>query len=663
MKIKQINDFSVETFFESLQPGEYYVWTVHLDDGTTEQIEATDYTTEKHVQELFAKEGKQVIKIDYNFGIQGGQNNGMDQRDRRDYHKQQDKHEKDTLGQGQRFTGYTQTRESDEVFEDVKSKWQELNELSVNTMSTYRDATANPRTTDRLGKVVKHVRGHNQAINKIAKATGDKTPHKDYARTVESGEQYAMAAPEMVRAAYDRMISLGLSPEDARKRAPNSAAREMRQNPKNNSIPYRGGKVGQTFAPNHKSGLEEQELNELSSELLGKYKKAASADASKADVAGNTAQGNKRFSGIVKATNKQFDNDKKAVREDDEPQSIYSGPEYQKWSQDATARGLTLNRPGVSRGPGTVGYNAGSGDPEARTPGQLTPNRSAGAGDNVDYIDATDNQGNTVGHWSTKGGGTTGGILGQSPEHYQQLASKGFNTEVQPSNIAAGVQEALMHILGEDFTGILNRQHNDNQAAKIRKTVEIPFHGWVIRYRPASNPGDKVIWQAMDKRGEVKHKGESETDKDAVADAESWITKGGDAKQQATSNVTIDFNVDFAKEFSPEGETFYATIDSDKGVPTLIVSTEPQQGFKTSHIRTQAHKVGAGTTKLPTISLSAKEANNVGLQANGRYILGPKDPIDDHVTMFPLIFQNIVQGKGDMMKMGKPGLTVAHNRD
>jgi hypothetical protein len=50
---------------------------------------------------------------------------------------------------------------------------------------------------------------------------------------------------------------------------------------------------------------------ELSNELLGRYKKAAGADASKADKDGNFKRGDKRFSGIVKATNKQFDNDAK----------------------------------------------------------------------------------------------------------------------------------------------------------------------------------------------------------------------------------------------------------------------------------------------------------------------------------------------------------------
>ena len=54
---------------------------------------------------------------------------------------------------------------------------------------------------------------------------------------------------------------------------------------------------------------------ELSSELLGRYKKAAGADAKKSDADGDYARGNKRFSGIVKATKKQFDNDEKGMAE------------------------------------------------------------------------------------------------------------------------------------------------------------------------------------------------------------------------------------------------------------------------------------------------------------------------------------------------------------
>lgn len=52
-------------------------------------------------------------------------------------------------------------------------------------------------------------------------------------------------------------------------------------------------------------------VSEVSNELLTRYKKSASADATKADAEGNFEKGNKRFSGIVKATKKQFANDAK----------------------------------------------------------------------------------------------------------------------------------------------------------------------------------------------------------------------------------------------------------------------------------------------------------------------------------------------------------------
>jgi hypothetical protein len=56
---------------------------------------------------------------------------------------------------------------------------------------------------------------------------------------------------------------------------------------------------------------EVEQIDELSNEMLGRYKKAAGASASAADKAGDFAKGNKRFSGIVKATKKQFANDMK----------------------------------------------------------------------------------------------------------------------------------------------------------------------------------------------------------------------------------------------------------------------------------------------------------------------------------------------------------------
>ena len=59
-----------------------------------------------------------------------------------------------------------------------------------------------------------------------------------------------------------------------------------------------------------------KQIQELSNSLLSRYKKNAGASASAADASGNLQKGNKRFSGIMKATRKQFSNDaKKSVAE------------------------------------------------------------------------------------------------------------------------------------------------------------------------------------------------------------------------------------------------------------------------------------------------------------------------------------------------------------
>ena len=59
------------------------------------------------------------------------------------------------------------------------------------------------------------------------------------------------------------------------------------------------------------TGDEDGPLKEISNEKLGQYKTAAALDAGKADKEGDYKRGDKRFSGIVKATKKQFANDTK----------------------------------------------------------------------------------------------------------------------------------------------------------------------------------------------------------------------------------------------------------------------------------------------------------------------------------------------------------------
>lgn len=66
---------------------------------------------------------------------------------------------------------------------------------------------------------------------------------------------------------------------------------------------------------NAKIKTNEETLDELSNELLHRYKEKANDDASAADKRGDFARGNKRFSGIIKATKKQFANDARGVKD------------------------------------------------------------------------------------------------------------------------------------------------------------------------------------------------------------------------------------------------------------------------------------------------------------------------------------------------------------
>ena len=88
---------------------------------------------------------------------------------------------------------------------------------------------------------------------------------------------------------------------------------------------------------------EVQMIDELSTELLGRYKKAAGEQASAADKAGNYAKGDKRFKGINKATNKQFDNDLKKHGQFKEDNSHYDeAQEHLSKANDADAKGDKL---------------------------------------------------------------------------------------------------------------------------------------------------------------------------------------------------------------------------------------------------------------------------------------------------------------------------------
>jgi hypothetical protein len=221
-------------------------------------------------------------------------------------------------------------------------------------------------------------------------------------------------------------------------------------------------------------------------------------------------------------------------------------------------------------------------------------------------------------------------------------------------------QERRQDKIGKKFGDLIQKQGQVQQAEPTvkKEPVSIPFHGWEIKYRPAEKPGDPVSW-IVNRNGQVRHKGESPTDKDAVGDAEEWIKQGAGQSGKFTNNATIDFNKKFVQEFAPGGQTFYATNVIKDGQPHFVFSQEPFKGLQRSSIR-------AGVD-FPSISERPTAAQAVGLKPHGRYIIDVDNAEElegtPGVFMFPLIFQGIIQDKSERMHMPGPGFTVAHPRD
>ena len=128
---------------------------------------------------------------------------------------------------------------------------------------------------------------------------------------------------------------------------PNVKSNEQRR--KEMKEDYNGGKTEQvagsaqstlTDRPNKEpmKTYKQKNIAELSTELLDRYKDKAAADSLKADREGNTAKADKRFSGVVKATNKQFDNfKKKGFKEETEQIDEISAQAHKEYQAKARA--------------------------------------------------------------------------------------------------------------------------------------------------------------------------------------------------------------------------------------------------------------------------------------------------------------------------------------
>lgn len=131
--------------------------------------------------------------------------------------------------------------------------------------------------------------------------------------------------------------------------------------------PFQNTRADMFFGPGKywEPKTTKSQLSELSNDTLASYKKKAGADATQADKRGDYARGDKRMSGIVKATNKEFDNDAKpsgAAKTDDNLRAYYAQLKAKKqgvtegvthsalqgWDEmDASQKRLALDAAGV----------------------------------------------------------------------------------------------------------------------------------------------------------------------------------------------------------------------------------------------------------------------------------------------------------------------------
>lgn len=374
--------------------------------------------------------------------------------------------------------------------------------------------------------------------------------------------------------------------------------------------------------------MMEERVDEISNEVLAKYKTAAGKSASDADKRGDYATGNKRFSGIVKATKKQFANDSKKKTEEGTMGGINRSAPAQDVSYEhvldevkAMWEQAQLNELSVEK---LRAYKdaAGSSDVARHAPLRKVAKHVQGA------------------HVAD-----------------QKIRAKTGDKTGMKQPTRGTMEERLAEFLNVDEAdemGNLVRQQNPE-----KKTDEKKYNGWIIRWQLVpSKPGAPFKWMAWHEKKEpsTAKSGESRSPEQAYQDATAFINAGaGEERKYNTNKVAIDFNIKFSKEIVPHGEPFYSKIEDG----FLIVSFSPKEGFSKSYTRGK-NETGEELWMAP---ISTAEAQAQKLVPNGRYTLGSKEEIDAETSMFDIHFQSVAQSSSDKLIMREPGFTVAATRD
>lgn len=442
----------------------------------------------------------------------------------------------------------------------------------------------------------------------------------------------------------------------------------------------------------------EQEIMELSNDLLAKYKTAAGQAASAADKRGDYATGNKRFSGIVKATKKQFNNDAKKTTE---TANIYN--DHRMWANrvldqhadadmgyDEIVELLTANEIpdhiaheiAIDMGriqEGTMGgINRSAPAQDVSYEKVLDPNPQSAHMRVVGEEQVNELNVDTLRSYAKKTAeprstDRLGKVLKHKRGHEQAIQKIAVKTGDKTPKQAASrtYEERLAEFIDMDedkrddiakqFGDILGKQHKEVQATKKGDIQKLPSknENFMIWFRSQIDKLKPVEWQVRDKTGDkIIHSGKSSNEKDAFNDAENMIAKSQETSA-ASKTLTLNFNAAFARALGGEGSAIW--VDFDSG-PTMNYSLQPQQGYKKTVIRTPEHSRTAGAALLPVTTMSPSEANKIGLRANSRYTLGPRLELDadNGIYGFELQWHSRVE-KGIPVPLKEPSITVSES--
>lgn len=157
------------------------------------------------------------------------------------------------------------------------------------------------------------------------------------------------------------------------------------------------------------------------------------------------------------------------------------------------------------------------------------------------------------------------------------------------------------------------------------------------------------------------------TQEEAIQSLKDAIDSRDEERSRVSRDAIIDFNVRFATSMLKDPtDEFYAKIVQG---PKLVIAGEEMEqypdllqseGFKKSFIRNV--KDSEGTTKLPAVQLSGKNAQKVDIVDNGRYVIAQDAEDKDGNRVFDLQFDSVVDNPREKMRIPKPALTIGTKR-